>query len=95
MIKKSCIGCIYFNVCGETTRTMPCEGRKTKSETEKVIYNNFKGIEFKAGKFTPRNNEYEKRLRYFLIVNGNNTDYRFSSIPEMRNWIKKNYFIFL
>ena len=27
-----CINCIYFKACGDTTRTMPCEGRMTKSE---------------------------------------------------------------
>ena len=30
-----CINCIYFKACGETTRTMPCEGRMTKSEKKK------------------------------------------------------------
>lgn len=94
-VKNPCRGCIYFKVCGENTRTKPCDGRETKSQTEKVVYNNFHGIRFTAGRFTPRNNEYEKGLKYFLIVNGNNTDYRFSSIPEVRKWIKENYFIFL
>lgn len=27
-----CIGCVYFKTCGSTTRTEPCEGRKTKSQ---------------------------------------------------------------
>ena len=31
-----CIGCIYFKACGETNRTMPCEGRLTKSEKKKI-----------------------------------------------------------
>ena len=30
-----CQGCIYFKVCGETTRTMPCNGRVTKREKKK------------------------------------------------------------
>ena len=30
--KHPCINCIYFEACGETTRTMHCEGRMTKSE---------------------------------------------------------------
>ena len=34
-VKKPCIGCVYFNVCGETTRTYPCNGRMTKSEKKK------------------------------------------------------------
>ena len=31
-VKYPCQNCIYFKVCGENTRTMPCDGRKTKSE---------------------------------------------------------------
>ena len=34
-VKKPCIGCIYFKVCGETTRTQHCNGRMTKSEQKK------------------------------------------------------------
>lgn len=34
-VKKPCIGCIYFKVCGSTTRTEPCKGRETKSEKKK------------------------------------------------------------
>lgn len=30
-----CINCIYFKVCGETTRTTHCKGRMTKSEQKK------------------------------------------------------------
>jgi hypothetical protein len=33
--KHPCINCIYFKACGETTRTMPCKGRMTKSEKKK------------------------------------------------------------
>lgn len=32
MPQHPCIGCVYFKECGETNRTMPCYGRKTKSE---------------------------------------------------------------
>ena len=31
-VKHPCIGCVYFNACGETNRTMPCDGRMTRSE---------------------------------------------------------------
>ena len=31
-VNKPCIGCIYYKACGSTTRTMPCDGRITKSE---------------------------------------------------------------
>ena len=34
-VKHPCVGCIYFKACGETNRTMPCEGRMTKSEKKK------------------------------------------------------------
>ena len=34
-VQKPCIGCVYFNVCGETTRTEPCNGRLTESERKK------------------------------------------------------------
>jgi hypothetical protein len=37
--KHPCINCIYFKACGETTRTMPCEGRMTKSEKKKEVTN--------------------------------------------------------
>ena len=32
---KTCISCIYFKACGDTMRTQPCAGRKTKSELKK------------------------------------------------------------
>ena len=37
-VNKPCIGCIYFDACGETTRTMPCDGRQTKSERKRGNY---------------------------------------------------------
>ena len=27
-----CRSCVYFNVCGDNMREMPCDGRITKSE---------------------------------------------------------------
>ena len=35
MAKYPCKNCIYFNACGETTRTQKCDGRITKSEKKK------------------------------------------------------------
>ena len=35
--KHPCINCIYFKACGDTTRTMPCNGRMTKSEKKKEL----------------------------------------------------------
>lgn len=34
-VKKPCNGCIYFKECGNTNRTMPCDGRITKSEKKR------------------------------------------------------------
>lgn len=31
-VKHPCIGCIYFKACGNTNRTMPCDGRVTKTQ---------------------------------------------------------------
>ena len=33
--KRPCINCVYFKVCGSTTRTEPCKGRQTKSERKR------------------------------------------------------------
>ena len=34
-VKKPCIGCIYFDACGSSTRTKHCAGRKTERERKK------------------------------------------------------------
>lgn len=36
-VQKPCLGCVYFKECGETMRTAPCAGRKTKSELKKEL----------------------------------------------------------
>lgn len=33
--KYPCRNCIYYNACGDKSRTMPCKGRKTPSERKK------------------------------------------------------------
>ena len=35
MAKYPCRGCIYFKVCGEYSRTAPCDGRVTERERRK------------------------------------------------------------
>lgn len=35
MPKYPCQNCIYFDECGENSRTMPCMGRQTKSQKKK------------------------------------------------------------
>lgn len=34
-VQKPCIGCVYYAACGSTTRTAPCDGRKTKRDLKK------------------------------------------------------------
>ena len=34
-VKKPCVGCVYYTACGSTTRTVPCNGRVTKSERKR------------------------------------------------------------
>ena len=34
-VQYPCRNCVYYNVCGESMRTMPCDGRKTKMELRK------------------------------------------------------------
>lgn len=29
-VKHPCQGCVYYVACGESNRTQPCDGRKTK-----------------------------------------------------------------
>jgi hypothetical protein len=31
-VKHPCINCVYFETCGEKSRTAPCKGRQTKIE---------------------------------------------------------------
>lgn len=34
-VQKPCIGCVYYATCGSSTRTAPCEGRKTKRKVQR------------------------------------------------------------
>ena len=34
-VQYPCRGCVYYAACGSSMRTMPCDGRKTKSELRK------------------------------------------------------------
>ena len=40
-VKKPCVGCVYFKECGNTNRTMPCNGRVTKSEKKRESKQNY------------------------------------------------------
>lgn len=37
MAQYPCRNCIYFKECGESTRTMPCVGRTTKTEAKRPV----------------------------------------------------------
>lgn len=34
-VQRPCIGCVYYATCGSTTRTRPCDGRRTKRDIKK------------------------------------------------------------
>ncbi len=36
-VKKPCVGCVYFDACGNTNRTQPCNGRVTKSDRKRGL----------------------------------------------------------
>lgn len=36
-VQYPCRGCVYYAACGSSTRTQPCDGRKTKSEMQKEM----------------------------------------------------------
>ncbi len=70
---------------------------------EKLLYKNYKnkGLCFFLGHRTPRQNEFERRCKWFLLwgysdgVNLYKTGYYFETIKAAREWIKENYFVFL
>ena len=39
-VKHPCQGCVYYNVCGESTRTMYCAGRRTKRQRQNAVLTN-------------------------------------------------------
>lgn len=57
----------------------------------------YKGIMFHIGNFTPRNNEYERGLKYRLFVGPEMipTDHVFMTIREAKTFIEKNYWLWL
>ena len=54
-----------------------------------------KDIHFYIGNQTPRRNEYERGQKYRLYADGIPTGYTFTTIKEAKNFILKNYYIFL
>jgi len=34
-VQYPCRNCVYFKACGDNMRTMPCEGRMTKTDLKK------------------------------------------------------------
>lgn len=36
-VQYPCRGCVYYAACGSSMRTVPCDGRKTKSELRKEM----------------------------------------------------------
>ena len=52
---------------------------------------------FELVPYTPRKNDFERGLRYRLLVNDIDTGYKFSTITEARLWLSygKNYLMYL
>lgn len=42
--KYPCRNCVYFDACGESSRTHPCDGRKTKQEGKQEENENGKNL---------------------------------------------------
>ena len=43
-VKYPCRGCVYYDECGESTRTMYCAGRMTKSQRKKATHTKKSGV---------------------------------------------------
>lgn len=54
-----------------------------------------KGILFHIGNQTPRRNEYERGQKYRLFVEGIPTGQTFATIKAAREYIEKNYFLYM
>ena len=65
-----------------------------------------KGIDFVIADYRPRKNEFEKSLKYQLLIkvfdgirdcdySYRSTGNKFSTIKSAKEWIKRNYFIYL
>lgn len=52
-------------------------------------------IIFELANYTPRRNEYERGQKYKLFVDGIPTRPTFRTLKEGRDYINKNYFIYL
>lgn len=53
------------------------------------------GVNAYISNYTPRRNEYEKGLKYRLIVDDTPTGYLFSTIKEAKEFFCINYFIWI
>lgn len=57
-VKHPCLGCVYFDTCGEKTRTKLCKGRKTRREQRmnwRELYNNIPAFKEYVDKFSAHN----------------------------------------
>lgn len=56
---------------------------------------NIKGLFFHLGNYTPRKNEFEKRLKYRLFVDGIPTGYTFERLRDGWQFVNDNYWRWL
>ena len=82
-VKKPCIGCVYFNACGSTTRVEPCKGRKTKREAKAEKKGGRQQWEIRGFVNAAKKKQNEVRCYLQKIVKG----YRFDwfAITVMKN----------
>ena len=50
---------------------------------------------FEINNYYPRNNEYEKGLKYQIAINGYPIGHYFETIKAAKTWIIDNYWIYL
>lgn len=55
----------------------------------------YKNIVFNIANYQPRENAFEKGLKYQLFVSDIPTNHKFSTIKDCKQWINNNYFIFI
>jgi hypothetical protein len=58
----------------------------------KIFYVN--GVRFEAGGYTPRNNEFEKGLKYRLFVDDWPTELLFSTLKELKEYAQKYWALY-
>ena len=65
-MKSPCIGCVYFETCGSTTRTKPCNGKITKGDNNMFTEGGKQRIR-QANKYPILKNYYDEMVGCFIF----------------------------